>query len=117
MTRGDRLFTRDLVDGLNGFTDRPWAEIANGKQITDRWLARRLNPFEIRSRTLRIGEMVAKGYAKEDFEEVFRRYISRAEVEALRADLRAEERGGQKAEDARQGPEAGGGAEDEAAAA
>jgi len=36
---------------------------------------------------MRIGEMRAKGYFEEDFQELFRRYIPRSAVEALRAEL------------------------------
>src|SRR3977135_114249 len=42
-----RLFSRSLVAGLNGFADRPWAELRNGKEITDRWLSQQLLPYGI----------------------------------------------------------------------
>ncbi len=37
---------------------------------------------------MRIGGALAKGYLFEEFREVFRRYIPRAEVEALRAQVK-----------------------------
>jgi len=37
----------------------------------------------------RFGQMQAKGYLEEDFEQTFRRYIPRTEMEALRAELAA----------------------------
>src|ERR1043166_3422676 len=80
----ERLFSRDLVARLNGFEDRPWAETLNGRDITELWLSQRLRPLGIRPRTLRIAEQVLKGYRKEDFMEMFRRYITRAEVDAVR---------------------------------
>jgi hypothetical protein len=80
----ERLFSRDLVARLNGFADRPWAETLNGRDITELWLSQRLRPLGIRPRTLRIAEQVLKGYRKEDFMEMFRRYITRAEVDAVR---------------------------------
>jgi len=83
----DRMFTRTMVEHLNALTDRPWAEMRNGKQINDQWLAQQLRPYPIRTRTMRIGEMRAKGYFEEDFQELFRRYIPRSAVEALRAEL------------------------------
>ncbi len=60
----------------------------NGKEITEQGLAQQLRPYPIRTRTMRIGELRAKGYFEEDFRELFRRYIPRSEVEALRAELR-----------------------------
>ena len=41
----------------------------------------------MRPATLRIGDEVGKGYMKVDFDEVFRRYIPRPEIEAVRAEL------------------------------
>jgi hypothetical protein len=46
-------------------------------------------PYPIRTRTMRIGEMRAKGYFEEDFQELFRRYIPRSAVEAFGAELTA----------------------------
>ena len=51
------------------------------------WLARQLRPYEVGPRTIRIGEQVAKGYVQEDFKEVFKRYIPRAQVDLLKEDL------------------------------
>ena len=42
----------------------------------------------IRSKTMWIGEVAAKGYVLEDFSEAFRRFISKAEVEALKEGAR-----------------------------
>jgi hypothetical protein len=86
-TAQDRIFTRDLLDALNTkFTDRPWMESRNGKQITEMWLANQLRPFGISPRTLRADDSVAKGYLREDFTEAFRRYIPKSELESLLAD-------------------------------
>ena len=86
------MFSRVLVQGLNNLPDRPWAEKRQGKRITDAWLAEQLQPYGVRSRTLRIGEIQAKGYLEEDFQESFQRYMSRADMEALKAKLNAERR-------------------------
>ncbi len=94
-----RMFTRDLVQGLNSLPDRPWGEMTplrgatarqgKGKGITDAWVADQLQPFGIRPRTMRIGQVQAKGYFEEDFQEAFQRYMSRSEMEALRTNLQA----------------------------
>jgi hypothetical protein len=80
----DRIFTRDLVEGLKQTSEgRPWMEMRPGRKITDMWLAQQLRPFGIHPKTIWVGEMQAKGYVEADFEEVFRRYISKADVEGL----------------------------------
>jgi hypothetical protein len=83
----DRLFTRSLVNGLNDFLTRPWAEQRNGKPISDLWLAQQLRPYGIRPRSLRISDVVARGYLKDDFMDSFRRYISRSELDALTTEI------------------------------
>ena len=83
----ERVFSRELVAGLLGCGDRPWAELRRGKQLSEMWLAQRLRPYGIQPRTIRIGEAVGKGYKEEDFTETFRRYIPKAEVERLKAEL------------------------------
>ncbi len=83
----DRMFTQTLVANLSAAAGRPWAERLNGKQLTDIWLAKQLRPYGVRPRTIWIGDSQAKGYMQEDFMEVFRRYIPRSEVEALKAEI------------------------------
>jgi len=87
----DRLFTRDLIAELNCRRDRPWGETLKGKEVTERWLAFQLRPFNIKPRTMLIGELQAKGYYKQDFMEAFRRYISRSEFQALKAEFSTED--------------------------
>jgi len=96
---GGRLFTRTLISELNRRADRPWCFMRKGKEINDAWLAEQLRPYEIRPRTIWIGEAQAKGYMKDDFKEVFRRYIPQSEVEALLAESRALDAAAQKPED------------------
>ena len=82
----DRMFTRNLIDGLMGYSDRPWQELTKGKEITAPWLSRLLRPYGIRPRTIWIGESSAKGYVLEEMMEPFCRYISRSDFEALKAE-------------------------------
>jgi uncharacterized protein DUF3631 len=83
----DRLFTRALVAGLNNLGERFWAESRAGKPITDLWLAQQLRPYDIRPRSLRIGDAASRGYLETDFADAFKRYVPRSEIEALKADL------------------------------
>jgi hypothetical protein len=84
-----RLFSRTLVEWLNSFLDRPWAEARKGKPITELWLARQLRPYGVRPRTIWIGDLHAKGYTEDDFTDVFRRYIPRSELDTLKAEWKA----------------------------
>jgi len=95
---GGRMFSRTLVQGLNSLPDRPWGEKRNGKGITEAWLAEQLQPYGIRPEPMRVGQVQARGYFEADFQEVFHRYMSRADMDALRASLQA----GQMTEDAGQ---------------
>ena len=89
----DKLFSRTLVAGLNECQNRPWAELirvrtARAPQgVTDLWLSQKLRPYGVRPTMLRIGDDLGRGYTHVDFEEVFRRYIPRPEVEALKLEL------------------------------
>ena len=47
-----------------------------------------MRPYGIRSRTIRIGELVGRGYVKEEMIETFRRYIPKSELETAKAELR-----------------------------
>ncbi len=83
-----RLFSAELVQGLNWCGSRPWTDLLRGRPMTERWLARQLGPYGIRSRTMRIGEQQAKGYCEEDVVEVVRRYVPKAQASALVDELR-----------------------------
>ena len=87
VSKSDRMFSRDLVEGLVGWNGRPWAELTKGRPVTETWLAQRLRPYGIRPKTIRIGEEVAKGYLEEEMMETFRRYIPKSAVEAVKAEL------------------------------
>jgi hypothetical protein len=81
----ERMLSRDLVACLNHLPDRPWAMMRPGNAISEIWLAQQLRPYGIHPRSIRTGATTAKGYVKEEFTEVFRRYIPRSEVEAYNA--------------------------------
>jgi hypothetical protein len=87
-SKRERLFSRWMVAWLNEMPDRPWGEMRKGKAVDERWLAQQLRPYAIKSKTMWIEEEAAKGYEQEDFKEVFRRYIPRAEYEAFKLEQR-----------------------------
>jgi hypothetical protein len=104
----ERLFSRELVSGLMGFGQRAWVELLKGRQLTEIWLAQQLRPYGIKPKTMRIGEMVGKGYVKEDCMDTFRRYIPKSALEELRGEVAGETAKPEetKAEEKRAEPEA-----------
>lgn len=81
---GERAFSRTVVQGLNQRPDRPWAELRKGKPVTELWLAQQLRPYGLQPRMIWIAGEQARGYFREDFKEVLRRYVPRQEIEALK---------------------------------
>jgi hypothetical protein len=86
----ERMFSSTLTATLAQATDRPWASLRKGKGVSELLLAKWLRPYGVRPKTMRIDGALAKGYMFEDFSEVFRRYIPRSEVEALKAQIKGE---------------------------
>jgi len=72
---GERIFSEDLVDALNYKKESPWCDRSRGRGLTQNALARMLKPFNIKSKTMRIGEKQRKGYTLDDFQDAFQRYI------------------------------------------
>jgi hypothetical protein len=83
----DRMFSRDIVERLNDLSGRPWADSLNGRPATELWLSQRLRPYGVRPKTMWIGDTAAKGYDHETFIGIFRRYITRADLELLRSEV------------------------------
>jgi hypothetical protein len=70
------LATRTILAELCQLEIAPWNNI-KGKPITDNQLARRLRQYGVKSKTLRLEDKFAKGYAREDLHDVWRRYLPR----------------------------------------
>ncbi|MGH2964771.1 MAG: DUF3631 domain-containing protein [Solirubrobacterales bacterium] len=73
---GERaIFTKDLLDHLNGLDESPWGARRKGEGLDARGLASLLRPFRIRSKTVRDGDETAKGYHLDQFEQTFARHL------------------------------------------
>ena len=73
----DAIFSEVLARQLHGMEERPWSEYGRERMpISKGQIARLLRPFEIRPRSVRIGEETAKGYTLEMCRDAFQRYIS-----------------------------------------
>lgn len=71
----DRISSKELVQGLVAIEDHPWSDWKKGKQLSQNGLANLLRPYAIQSKTIRIGESTPKGYMREQFADVFERYL------------------------------------------
>jgi putative DNA primase/helicase len=75
-SKTDRMFSRTLALALAQCRNAPWAEGAAA--VNEMWLSQRLRPYGVRPRTIWVRGESAKGYMREDFAEVFRRYLPRS---------------------------------------
>jgi hypothetical protein len=64
-----------LCEALIALEASPWAEVNRGRPLTQHTLAKLLRPYRIASGTVRVGEKTPKGYAREAFDEPWRRYL------------------------------------------
>ena len=76
----DRMLSRDIVSALNPLHDRPWEDLRRGREINEWWLGWQLRQLGIRTRTMRMGEAVGRGYTLADIEGAFRRYVPNPEL-------------------------------------
>ena len=83
-SEGAPLSTDDILTSLNAMEDRSWGEWKNGKHMSAIQLARLLKHFKIRPKTIRRGEDTFKGYATEDCEQQFSRYLPNSPSEPSR---------------------------------
>jgi len=88
----DRITTADLLRQLNGLDEAVWGGWHDGKGLKPRDLARRLKPYGIGSRNIRLPDgSVPKGYLREDFADAWSRYLP-SSVQALQAPRALQER-------------------------
>jgi len=72
----DRLSTAALVEELCGNDEAPWGDFGRPpKPLNGRTLAKMLRPFDIRPRVIRLASETARGYAREQFDDAFERYL------------------------------------------
>ena len=86
-----RIFSYDIVLLLNRLEDRPWSVAKKPVEITELWLSQQLRPFGVRPRNLWIGGEQRKGYVRDEFMDLFARYVSKSEAEAFIVNLKPAE--------------------------
>ena len=74
--QSDRLSSELVASELVGMEDRPWPEWYRGKPISPRQIAKKLGPFGIKPKVIRIGGDTPRGYQLADFKDAFRRYLA-----------------------------------------
>ena len=69
------MSSEDLVTHLNDMDERPWPGLNRGQGLTKHRLARILTRFNVRPRTIRVGDRTPKGYRRKFLAEVWERYL------------------------------------------
>ena len=73
--KADKIHTETLLECVNNDDDAPFGAWREGKGIDSRKLAKLLRRYEIRSKSVRIGEDSKKGYDREDLSDAWARYL------------------------------------------
>jgi Protein of unknown function (DUF3631) len=68
------LTSKVILSRLLELPESPWNDI-RGKPLDDRGLAKRLRPYGIKPKNIRIGPATPRGYVRADLEDVWRRYL------------------------------------------
>lgn len=71
----EQIKTVDLLTELCRDDDAPWKTYNRGKEFSSRQLAKRLAEYGIKSKNMRLGSSVQKGYELKQFLDVFSRYL------------------------------------------
>jgi hypothetical protein len=71
---GHGVHSRELLDILVAMPERPWGECNHGKPLTQNKLAKMLGAFGLRTKDLRLGDVVQRGYDIDELQAAFSRY-------------------------------------------
>jgi hypothetical protein len=63
-----------IIEALRGMDEAPWAELQN-EGLTTRILSNMLREYGIASKTVRVGQLVARGYTRSDLWDTWSRYL------------------------------------------
>jgi hypothetical protein len=80
----EKLWTETILSQLHKLPESAWGDV-RGKPLNDRSLAAGLRKYSVKSRDVRIGDEVRKGYLAADFHDVWKRYVLPIRKEALQA--------------------------------
>jgi hypothetical protein len=71
----DTMHSGAVVSALLELPEAPWPEIADGKPLNTRGLSARLRGYGIKSKPVRIGDKVERGYTREALADAWARYL------------------------------------------
>lgn len=83
--RAEKISTADLITALCDDDEKPWATYNRGKPITPRQVSKRLSEYGIKSKNIRIGYAIQKGFEIDQFNESFNRYLVEISATPLQA--------------------------------
>jgi len=83
-----RILSRNLVEVLRGGFGGLISTALDYSSLNEYRMAQMLQPYGIRSSSIRIGKVVRRGYAETDFLDAIKRYVPKAEVEARMEEIR-----------------------------
>jgi hypothetical protein len=76
----EAMSTEDALSDLCELPEAPWGEVAAGKPLNARGLAKRLTGYGVKSKSVRVGEKVVRGYARKDLVDAWDRYLPPPDV-------------------------------------
>ncbi len=79
----DKIYSEDLINDLIKMEERPWCEWRRGQPMSKNSLAKLLNPYHIKSGTIRINATTQKGYYLNKFQDAFDRYLPMPPVQSV----------------------------------
>ena len=77
------LASEGIVEALVQMEDRPWPEWKRGQPITQRGVAKLLEPFDVRPKQVWVDGKNRRGYEKAWFEDAWKRYLAPQTPETL----------------------------------
>jgi hypothetical protein len=72
--QADEMFSKSILQALHELAEAPWSDL-KGKPLDERGLAHRLRQYGVKSKTVRIGSITLKGYARADLADLWARYL------------------------------------------
>jgi putative DNA primase/helicase len=79
----DRIAMAELVKALCADEEKTWVSYNKGFPIKPRQVSKKLSGYDIKSKPVRIGIEVSKGYEKSQFQDAFFRYIPSSPVPSV----------------------------------
>lgn len=71
----EKLLTKQLVERLNDLEEAPWGEWRGGNGISAQQVITRLKPYGLKSKRIRLGAEVGRGFDRDQFDDAFARYL------------------------------------------